>query len=112
MIAEACVRVTMIGGYAYLTSASCVGGLASKNESEASSPPETMSVVFEGRMCVLRVLEEDWWMRVGVCHFRGCGAAGKDVVCARGQKTAWPSVPAVRMVVEERKVHWVRQEVK
>jgi len=75
-----------------------------------------MSVVSLSRLCIVRVLEELWWMGKAFFHIRVWAEGGKSSGCCctdalRGQRTTWPSVPAVRIVVGERKTHWVRQEV-
>jgi hypothetical protein len=76
-----------------------------------SSPPETSKMAPLSRMCETSVLDVFWWMRKGCCHIKVL-ACGWCEGLGRGQKTAWPSVPAVRSVRAERKTHCVRQEVK
>lgn len=86
-----------------------MSGAARRKERLPSSPPE-MSNVLSGvfweprRAREVRTLDEDWWMRVGFVYARLVDGWGFETE-GRDQKIAWPSVPVVRTVLEDRNMH-------
>lgn len=80
-------------------------GVARINARAPSSPPETR-IVPRGVDCVDSVFDAFWWMQRGCCH-----SSDLEEDEGRDQKTAWPSVPAVKRSVGERRAVCVRQDV-
>jgi hypothetical protein len=86
-----------------------VPGAERRKERLPSSPPDMSNVLSDAsgelwRTREVRTLEEDWWVRVGFVYARSDDSWGFEIE-GRAQKIAWPSVPVVRTVLEDRNVH-------
>jgi hypothetical protein len=80
-----------------------------------SSPPDTMSFIEVLRRCEAMVFDELWWIRMGCCQLRADVVASSESLVpseCKGQMVVCPSVPAVKMLSEERNTDCVKHDVK